>query len=54
MRILEAAGSNVDISISRRVTEKGGIDRGDELAAVLRLKKQFPSSANQRPRFWCC
>ncbi len=51
MRILEAAGFNLDISISRRVSEKDGIDRGDELAAVLRLAEQFPSSANKHMRF---
>ena len=51
MRILEAAGFGVDITLNQRVSEKDGIDRGDELAAVLRLAEQFPVRADKHMRF---
>lgn len=47
VRILEAAGFAVDITLSRRVRQKDGIDRGEELEAVLRLAEQFPARADR-------
>lgn len=54
MRILDAAGFAVDFELSRRVRERDGIDRGDELEQVLDLAAQFPARHRRRitfPRF---
>ncbi len=50
-RILEAAGYAVDINVSKRIREKDGISRGEELAAVLRLAEQFPAKVDKRLAF---
>jgi transcriptional regulator with XRE-family HTH domain len=44
-RVLEAAGFTVDPELTRRVVvdPRTGLDRGDELAAVLELAEQFPA-----------
>ena len=47
MRILEACGNAVDISLRKRVREADGISRGEELASVLKLASQFPARANR-------
>ena len=46
MRILEASGYGVDLTLRRRIRERNGMARGEELAQVLALAEQFPS----RPR----
>lgn len=54
LRIMEAAGLAVDFHISRRIRERDGIDRGEELAAALRLAEQFPARLPRHldaPRF---
>ena len=47
LRILEACGNAVDIRLQPRIREADGIPRGEELAAVLKLAEQFPSSAER-------
>jgi transcriptional regulator with XRE-family HTH domain len=44
LRVIEAAGFAVEMTISRRIRERDGIERGEELAAVLKLAEKFPSS----------
>lgn len=54
LRILEACGNAVDINIERRVRERDGIPRGEELEAVLELARQFPHRMSRHlelPRF---
>ena len=34
-----------------RITERDGISRGDELAAVLRLASQFPSDVDKELKY---
>lgn len=51
LRILEAAGFAVDIQLSKRIREKDGIPRGEELAAVLKLAEQFPAKINKKMNF---
>jgi transcriptional regulator with XRE-family HTH domain len=43
LRVLEACGYAVDIVRTRRVRERDGLARADELAEVLRLAEAFPS-----------
>ena len=45
LRVIEASGNAVDLHIQPRVTERDGIPRGEELAAVLELAEQFPQRA---------
>ncbi|MCP5181742.1 MAG: helix-turn-helix transcriptional regulator [Pseudomonadales bacterium] len=47
MRILEACGYAVDITLSRRIRERDGLARGDELVQVLRLAAAFPARASR-------
>lgn len=42
-RILERCDVAVDFLLSRRVRSADGIDRGEELRAVLELAEQFPA-----------
>ena len=54
LRILEACGFAVDLTLSPRVRERDGLDRGEELRQVLELADQFPVRAARRlgaPRF---
>jgi len=51
LRILEAAGFAVDIQLSKRIREKDGIPRGEELAAVLKLAEQFPAKIDKKMNF---
>ncbi len=54
MRILEASGYSVDLTLRRRIRERHGMPRGEELAQVLELAEQFPSRpalALEFPRF---
>ena len=54
MRLLEACGYGVDITLRRRIRERNGMARGAELAEVLRLADQFPSNPGATldfPRF---
>jgi transcriptional regulator with XRE-family HTH domain len=48
LRILEACGNAVDIALHRRIRERDGVPRGEELEAVLRLAAQFPAHASRR------
>lgn len=41
-RIVRASGFDIDARLTRRISVANDIDRGDELAAVLRLAEQFP------------
>ncbi len=43
MRILEASGYSVDLTLRPRIRERNGMPRGEELAQVLELAEQFPS-----------
>jgi transcriptional regulator with XRE-family HTH domain len=51
LRILEAAGYGVDIRLNKRIRERDGIPRGEELEAVLRLAEQFPTRVSKRMAF---
>ena len=54
MRLLEACGYGVDVTLRRRIRERNGMARGDELMEVLRLADQFPSNPGatlEFPRF---
>ena len=42
-RIVRAAGFRLDATLRRRITQVGGLSRGDELAAVLELAAAFPA-----------
>ncbi len=43
MRILEACGLAGDVELSPRIRSRNGLDRGEELEAVLRLAAEFPA-----------
>jgi len=47
LRIMDAAGLAVDLVSSRRVRIQDGVERGEELAAVLKLAEQFPNNASR-------
>ena len=47
-RILNGCDFALDFSLRRRVRERGGLDRGEELVAVLRLAAQFPVHGRKR------
>ena len=54
MRILEASGYGVDITLRPRIRERNGMTRGEELRQVLELAEQFPSrpaATLEFPRF---
>lgn len=51
LRILEAAGFAAHVQLSRRIREHNGLDRGEELAAVLKLAEQFPQRPAQKMPF---
>ncbi|MAT83327.1 MAG: hypothetical protein CMQ43_12215 [Gammaproteobacteria bacterium] len=42
LRLLEACGYGVQIRLDRRIRERDGLERGEELEQVLRLAEQFP------------
>lgn len=42
-RILENCDVALDVNLTRRIREADGIDRGEELRAVLELAEQFPA-----------
>ncbi|MDZ7669479.1 MAG: helix-turn-helix transcriptional regulator [Gammaproteobacteria bacterium] len=42
VRLLEACGYAMEIRLDRRIRERDGLARGDELEQVLRLAEQFP------------
>lgn len=43
MRLLEACDVAIDIVTEPRIRHRDGIERGEELASVLRLAAQFPA-----------
>ncbi len=47
LRILEAYGYSVDFILNPRIRYRDGIERGEELADVLRLAEQFPANVEQ-------
>ncbi len=54
LRVLEAAGYSVDLLLRKRIRERRGMPRGEELAQVLELAEQFPVQASAElefPRF---
>lgn len=51
LRILEAAGFAIDIQLSKRIREKDGIPRGEELVAVIQLAEQFPAKISKTMDF---
>ncbi len=42
-RLVDAAGFAADVVVSSRIRSDRGMDRGDELVAVLELASQFPA-----------
>ncbi len=50
-RVLEACGNSVEIILHRRVRERDGIPRGEELSLVLELADQFPHRASRHLEF---
>lgn len=51
LRLLEACGFAVGIRLERRVREREGLARSDELEQVLRLADQFPVRVPKRANF---
>ncbi len=51
LRILETAGYAVDIQLNKRIRERDGIPRGEELEAVLCLAEQFPAKVKPQMDF---
>lgn len=54
MRIIRAAGYELDVRLERRIRLANGLDRGDELEMALELAAQFParhSRTLQAPKF---
>ena len=54
LRILEGCGFAVDIHLSPRIRERGGLERGKELEQALELARQFPARHARKlnyPRF---
>ena len=47
LRLLNASGHAVDIALTRRIRERDGISRGEELAQVLKLAGRFPARASR-------
>jgi transcriptional regulator with XRE-family HTH domain len=48
LRILQACGLAADLCLTPRVRQYDGIDRGEELEAVLRLAEDFPHRQSKR------
>lgn len=48
LRLLEACGYGVQIRLDRRIRERDGLERGEELEQVLRLAEQFPVNVARR------
>lgn len=44
LRVIEACNCDIDFELTPRIRHADGIARGDELADVLMLAAQFPSS----------
>ncbi len=51
LRLLDACGFGVDLTLRRRIREVNGVSRGDELLAVLELAEQFPARPGKSLRF---
>ena len=54
LRVLEATGCSVDLTLRKRIRQRRGMPRGEELAQVLELAEQFPAHAGAEldfPRF---
>lgn len=51
LRLLDACGYGVDLTLRPRVREANGLARGDELLAVLELAEQFPARPGKTLRF---
>lgn len=54
LRVLEACGYAVELEMEKRVRERDGLDRGEELRQVLELAEQFPVRIEREldaPRF---
>ena len=54
LRILEATGCAVDLTLRKRIRQRRGMPRGEELAQVLELAEQFPARPSTElnfPRF---
>jgi len=47
LRVLAACGAEARIVATPRIRRRDGIDRGEELAAALRLAEQFPAHASR-------
>ena len=43
-------GYGVEIRLDRRIRERDGLDRGEELEQVLRLAEQFPVKVDRQMR----
>ncbi|MDZ7685774.1 MAG: helix-turn-helix transcriptional regulator [Gammaproteobacteria bacterium] len=43
LRLLEACGFAVDLDMEKRIRERDGVERGEELRQVLELAEQFPA-----------
>lgn len=54
LRLLEACGYAVDFDMEKRIRERDGLERGEELRQVLELAEQFPARMSRHlelPRF---
>ncbi len=43
VKVIEACGFAMDVTLNRRIREHNGLPRGDELQQVLDLADQFPA-----------
>lgn len=50
-RILEAFGFAVRVELEPRIRQRGGVDRGEELAQVLMLAERFPARERRKVVF---
>ncbi|MCR9278334.1 MAG: helix-turn-helix domain-containing protein [Pseudomonadaceae bacterium] len=51
LRLLDACGFGVDLTLRPRIRESNGVPRGEELLAVLELAEQFPARPDKTLRF---
>lgn len=51
LRLLDACGYGIDLTLRPRIRQANGLPRGDELCAVLELAEHFPARPTKTLRF---
>lgn len=51
LRLLEACGYGIELTLHPRIRQANSVSRGDELLAVLELAEQFPARPARMLRF---